>query len=222
MASLAFKVIGVIGLASYAVAYAATRLRHVRYHRFRIVAQPTSALPQMPRGYTWRLLSPEDLAGHTIDVGPEVQHERFAAGLACLAVFDARGALAGVSWLATGTAQEPMYGLSFRLAPGCAWDTGLWVPPEKRMGRAFAAVWAAIGEWTKSRGLRWSLSSIADYNVASILSHRRLGARDMGTVMVLRIGSVQLTLGARPLLRISRNKPDGALTEIPLGEPQPA
>lgn len=222
MASLAFKVIGIIGIASYAAAYVATRLRHVRYHRFRIVALPAGALPQMPRGYSWRLLSAEELAVHTIDVGPEVQRERFAAGLDCLAVFDSRGALAGVSWLATGCAREPMYGLSFRLAQGCAWDTGLWVPPEKRMGRAFAAVWAAIGEWMAGQELRWSLSSIADYNVASILSHRRLGAIDMGTVMVLRIGPVQLTLGASPMLRITHSKPDGPLPEFLLREPQPA
>ena len=40
MASLAFKVIGTIGLASYAIAYLCAKRRHIAYHRFKLVAVP--------------------------------------------------------------------------------------------------------------------------------------------------------------------------------------
>ena len=201
MAGLAFKVIGAIGLASYAIAYACAKWRNVSYHRFKIVAVPVEALPKMPRGYSWRVVGRAELARHPIDAGPEVQAGRFAEGLECLAVFDAKGSLAGVSWMDKRLHRDPEFRLCFELPPDTAWDTGLWVPEDKRMSRAFSAVWASIGEWLRREGLAWTMSSIADYNVASILSHRRLGARELRTVVVLRVGALQFTFGARPFLR---------------------
>lgn len=204
MASLAFKVIGTIGLASYAIAYLCTKLRHVDYHRFKVVAVPRKGLPSMPRGYSWRVMAPGEVAALGIDVGPKVQADRFTQGLHCIGVFDRKGELAGVSWLARHEGREDHFGVAFDLPPRCAWDTGLWVPEDKRMGRAFAATWAAIGEWLYREGLDWTLSGIADYNIPSILSHRRLGARHVRTLMVVRIGRLQLTLGAWPMFRLTR------------------
>lgn len=204
MASLAFKVIGSIGLASYAIAHICAKLRHVDYHRFKVVAVPRQSLPQMPRGYSWRDLSPGEVAKLGIDVGPKVQADRFAQGLHCIAVFDRKGDLAGVSWLAKGAGREDHFGVAFDLPPHCAWDTGLWVPEDKRMGRAFAAVWGAIGLWLDRNGLHWTLSGIADYNIPSILSHRRLGAVHVRTLVVARLGRYQLTLGSRPFLHLTR------------------
>ena len=201
MASLAFKVIGTIGLASYAIAFVCANRRHLAYHRFKLVAVPAAGLPAMPRGYAWRRLGRADLAAHTIDVGPEVQAARFAAGLECLGVFGRSGELVGVSWIGASDHEDPLFGLRYQLPPGTAWDTGLWVPEDKRMTRAFAALWGAIGEWLEAEGLAWTMSSIADYNVASLTAHRRLGARELRSVAVLRIGRLQLSLGARPFLR---------------------
>lgn len=207
MASLAFKVIGAIGLASYAVAYACARLRHVSYHRFKVVAVPASGLPSMPRGYTWRSLPPQELAEHTIDVGPEVQARRFEGGLECLGVFDRSGALVGVTWLGRRSYDEDGFGLRYLLPSQAAWDTGLWVPHDKRMTRAFSAIWAAIGEWLRREGLQWTMSSIVDYNIASILSHRRLGAHVLRWFVVVRLGKLQVTFGAFPVFRLREGTP---------------
>jgi len=220
MAGLAFKVIGAIGLASYAAAYLCTKLRHVSYYRFKVVAVPGADLPAMPRGYTWRALGPADLAGRTIDVGPEVQRARFAEGLDCLGVLDAKGGLVGVTWVGKRSHEDAQYGLRYVLPATAAWDTGLWVPEEKRMTRAFSAVWAAVGEWLRREGLDCTMSSIADYNVESITSHRRLGARDLHTVIVLRLGSLQLTFGARPWVHYParRSLPTLRLSSPPLAD----
>lgn len=206
MAAFALKVIGAVGLASYAAAYLCARTRHLSYFRFRVVAVRRASLPAMPRGYGWRLLGPDELKEHVIDVGPDVQAARFAEGLSCLGVFDRAGELAGVTWVAKRSHREPAYHVRCVLPPNAAWDTGLWVPEHKRMTRAFSAVWAALAEWLDCEGLEWSMSSILDYNLASITSHRRLGARQLRTVVVLRFGRVQITFGARPLLHIQASR----------------
>jgi hypothetical protein len=201
VAGLAFKVIGTIGLASYAIAYACAKWRHVAYHRFKVVAVPVSGLPKMPRGYEWRTLSPVELSRHAIDASPENQQERFADGLECLGVFDRAGELAGIIWLGRNMQRDPLLGVRFALPAGAAWDTGLWVPEEKRMSRAFSAVWAAAAEWLRREGCEWTMSVIADYNIPSILSHRRLGAHELRTIVTLRFGRFQLTWGAWPFVR---------------------
>lgn len=207
MASLAFKVLGVIGLASYAAAYVCVKVRRVSYNRFKLIAVPAEALPDMPRGYSFRALDHSELAQFTIDISPEVQAQRFASGLECLAIFDRKDALVGVCWLGRRVHEEGHLHVRFVLPANAAWDTGLWVPEDKRMSRAFSATWAAIKHWLHKEGLEWTLSSIADYNIPSILSHRRLGSRDLGHVTVLRVGSFQITIGARPLLSVRGRSP---------------
>ncbi len=194
----AYKVIGLIGLGSYALAYAVGRSPRVDYSRARLIAMPRSALPPMPRGYQWRMLSAPELAALAINIGPDVQAQRFAMGLRCLATFDRSGQLAGISWVSTDPVCEGDPPACYCPPPGCAWDTGLWIPPEKRMGRAYAAVWASIGCWLDDQGLHWSLSAIADYNIASLLAHERMGALVIGQLTMLRIGRLHLSLGARP------------------------
>lgn len=221
MAGLSLKVIGAIGMASYALAYLCTRARHVAYYRFGIVVVDAARLPGLPRGYSWRLLGPQELAAHRIDVDAAAQSARFAEGLQCLATFDRNGALAGVSWMGKRSHEDPQYGVRYLLPANAAWDTGLWVPEDKRMTRAFSAVWAAMGEWLAREGLDCTISSIADYNAASIASHRRLGARRLRTITVLRLGALQLTMGARPWLRW-RGKAGPPTVSFSLTAPAPA
>jgi hypothetical protein len=200
MASLSLKVLGAMGLASYVAAYLAVRLRHVSYNRYKIVAVPAAGLPKMPRGFTFQMLGPVELARYAIDVGPEIQARRIADGLQCLAVFDRSGDLAGVAWVGRRAYEEAHLRVRFVLPANAAWDTGLWVPEDKRMGRAFSAVWAAVKIWLHREGLDWTMSTIADYNIPSILAHRRLGAIDLDHILAVRVGRLQIALGARPLM----------------------
>jgi hypothetical protein len=202
VAGLGFKVIGFVGMASYAVAYACAKWRYVSYHRFKVVAVPVERLPKMPRGYAWRVLSAGELSANAIGANPESQRGFLADGLECLGVFDRAGELAGVIWLGRHYSRDPLLGVGFQLPSNAAWDTGLWVPEDKRMSRAFSAVWAAAAEWLRREGCEWTMSVIADYNIPSILSHRRLGARELRTIVTVRFGRLQLTWGARPFVRV--------------------
>ena len=91
----------------------------------------------------------------------------------------------------------------FRIPAGTAWDTGMWVHPDHRLGRAFSALVAALGEWMGRQGVAGSYSRIADYNLASLTAHRRLGARMLGHFGVLKVGNWQWCAQGRPrLIRI--------------------
>jgi hypothetical protein len=205
----ALKILGAASVASYVVARIAVRAGWLGWHRQHIIAVPRAALPTMPRGFVVRELGPEDLSLHRIDADAGVQQARFAAGLICLGVFNARELLIGVVWLSGHGGREAGIPLDLMPPEGAGWDTGMWIHPDHRLGRGFAALWAGVGEWLDGRGLTWSYSAIADYNVASLTAHRRLGAVEISTFIAVRLGRWQwvargqdrwrLALGDRPL-----------------------
>lgn len=193
--SAVHSIIGRTGRLSYLAGRLCGMLPGVLYVRHVLVAVPVASLPAMPRGYSVRPLTPEELAPHRIDADTVTQAGRFAAGMTCLGLFDRHGAMPGVTWLCRDVHEETVLRIRFRLPAGMAWDGGLWIDEERRMGRAFVAIWAGVRAWLEAEGLTGTISSIADYNAASLASHRRLGARTVGTVSVLRIGRWQWTLG---------------------------
>ena len=150
------QMLGLIGAASYLAARAARGMGTLAWHRYAILAQPRAGLPVMPRGYAVRELAAAELAGlaqegQAVDASAAVRAERFAAGLTCLGVFDRHAALTGLVWLGQGTYREDEVAVRFVIPPRCCWDTGLWIAPEHRMGRSFAALWAGVGQWMDAR-----------------------------------------------------------------------
>ncbi|MET0364654.1 MAG: hypothetical protein ABW169_08360 [Sphingobium sp.] len=199
------SIIGRSGRLSYLLGRLCGKLPGVVYVRHLLVAVSAEHLPAMPRGYAARALTQDDLAPHRIDADATTQAERFAAGMTCLGLFDRHGALLGVTWLGRSVHEETVLRIRFRLPPDAAWDGGLWIDEERRMSRAFIALWAGVRQWLEAEGLDQTISSIADYNAASLAAHRRLGARTIGQVGVIRIGRLQCTLGGRPRARWSRH-----------------
>ena len=208
------QILGVAGVASYALARAAVRSGLLAFYRYAIVATPQPSLPAMPRGYAVRPLSAAELAGHSIDAPPTVQADRFAQGMTCLAAFNRKEQLVGVTWLIEGGLIEDDVRVLFEVPENCCWDTGLWIAPAHRLSRAFAAIWAGTAEWMVERGLTHSVSRIADYNLASILSHRRMGAVTLGHHSFMKIAGWQYSWSTRPrLLRIG----EGKAARLPIG-----
>jgi hypothetical protein len=213
-AAQTIQMLGLIGAASY-LAARVVRGGGLAWHRYAILAQPRSQLPAMPRGYAVQELTAEALASHPVDADPAVQAQRFAAGLACLGVFDQQDRLTGLIWLGQGLYREDEVAVRFVIPPQCCWDTGLWIAPEHRMGRSFAALWAGVGQWMDVRGLSHSLSRVADYNVPALAAHRRMGARVLAHRSFLRIGGWQWAAAARP--RLVRLNHAASAAEIDLG-----
>lgn len=194
------QLLGLLGAVSYGLARLARASRSAAWHRYAVVAQPRSGLPKLPRGFEVREVSAAELAELEVDAGPAVQAERFAAGLTCLGAFDPRGQLTGLVWLGTGAYDEDEVAVRFLLPAGCCWDTGLWIAPEHRMGRTFAALWAGVKAWMAPRGLTCSLSRISDYNRTALSAHLRMQARVLAHCTFVRLGDWQWSAAARPRL----------------------
>jgi hypothetical protein len=211
------QMLGVVGVLSYGVARLVANAGMLGYNRYMLVAVPVERMPAMPRGFQIRILSAESLAQYEIDVSAEIQAARFAQGVTCLGAFNAKDELVGVNWVSTQAFVEDEVHVRFSVPVGAGWDTGLWVRPEYRLGRGFAALWAGTAEWLRDRGCHWSMSRIADYNLASILSHKRMGAVTVGHITAFRFFRWQYIATGRPrLVRL----PEGDPAEMTLPLPQ--
>lgn len=201
------QLLGAIGAASYLAARLARASGKAAFHRYAIVAQPRAGLPAIPRGFRVTELGPAELAGQVIDVGTEVAARRFTEGLTCLGAFDAKDRLTGLIWLREASHLEDEVAVRFVVPAGTCWDTGLWIAPDARLGRTFAALWAGVAEWMEQRGLGRSLSRISDYNLAALNSHRRMGATVLAHHTFVRFGNWQWCRTARPrLVRLERGR----------------
>ena len=194
-----YRTLGPKGFASYALSRTAAALPGVLYRRYQLIAVPRAAMPAMPRGHWVRALTHAEIR----HLAPDLELDdatigfRLRQDMTCLAAF--RGErVVGVTWLTDQPFDEDEVMVRFVPPPGAAWDTGLYIRPDDRGGRAFAALWAGTGEWLDGRGLGWSMSRITDYNDSSWRSHARMGARVVDTLTALRIGRQQWLVGARP------------------------
>lgn len=194
------QMLGLAGVLSYAAARFAARAGVLGYNRYTLVAVPVDGMPKMPRGFRVAELSLEQLRHHRIDVSEEVQATRFAQRLACLGAFNAKDELIGVNWMGTEPFVEDEVHVRFSVPADAGWDTGLWVRPEHRLGRGFAALWAGAADWLRAQGRTWSMSRIADYNLPSILSHQRMGAVTVGHITAIRFFRWQWMAEGRPRL----------------------
>lgn len=163
------------------------------FHRYIFTAVPRAALPPMPRGYAVHTLSEAECRQFDLGAPPEAVAYRLSMGCAVLAAFNRKQELVGVFWLTASPFREDEIDLWYDTQGQGAWDLGLYVSPEHRATRAFAALWAGAGEWLDTQGLGWSFSRITDYNAASLSAHARLQGWRLGTAWAFSMGKWQLT-----------------------------
>lgn len=202
------QLLGLAGVLSYAAARFAAKAGVLGYNRYLLVSVPVAGMPAMPRGFRVTEMTAAELATHAIDVSTEVQQARFAQGLTCLGAFNAKEQLVGVNWVGKGPFVEDEVHVRFAVPSNAGWDTGLWVRPEYRLGRGFAALWAGTADWLQRHGRDCTMSRIADYNLASILSHKRMGAETVGRMLTIRFFNWQFSSDSSPrLIRLGRGNP---------------
>lgn len=202
------KLLGLAGVVSYAAARLAAKAGMLGYSRLTLVAVPLSGMPEMPAGFRVAPLTAEQLRTIPIDVPAEIYDARFAQGMTCLGAYNRKDQLVGVTWLGSGAFEEDIVHIRFTVPTDAAWDAGLWIAPKYRLGRGFAALWAGTADWLRANGKSWSMSWIADYNLACLLSHKRMGAVTVGHVTTLRFIRWQYMAEGRPrLIRINGGNP---------------
>ena len=175
-------------------------------HLHRIVVQPVGKSTLVPDrlrgGVSVRVLAPDDAALPDALSLPEELGRRLDRGDACLAAFR-DGRLVGHLWLCFAEFDDAETGCRFAAGDGGrgAWDFDMSISQTSRGGPVFAALWD--GAWIRLRrgGYRWTASRVSAFNAASLRSHRRLGARPTGSLLVLRLGACRLLLATvRPYI----------------------
>jgi hypothetical protein len=195
----------------------------VRLVRYIFVAQPVAEQPLLAerraRAMTARLLAPGDAAFAAMPLSAETISFRFDQEAICLAVFKGETMVAYI-WLSFATFDEDQVRARYVLEPAAttAWDFDVYVFPEARTGFAFTHLWDSANALLRERGVRWSLSRISAFNVASIAAHRRLRAVPIGAATFFCAGRVQIMLSRRaPFVHISPGA--GSVPRIRLAAP---
>ncbi|SRR5579875_396294 len=172
-------------------------------YRYAIMAQPVPDRPLLPprRGRDIEirlLLSPDPILGE-LELTPEVVAHRFRQGAVCFAAFK-NDRIIGSLWLCCGPYFEDEVRCRFDCSPreSTCWDFGLYLTPAYRGGIAFARLWDAANAYLRERAIAWSFSRVGRINPGSLASHKRLGARQLGTATFFCVGGWQLMLTSLP------------------------
>lgn len=183
-----------------------------RVHKYCFVAQAVGEARLAGRrgsAIEVREIGPADPLLSEFPRPPQVMPYRFSQGAVCLAAFK-HGQCAGFLWMVLGPYAEDEVRCRYVPLPEgeACWDFDLYVYPEHRGGLVFARLWDEANRYLAARNVRWSLSRISAFNAGSLQSHRRMGAKPLGSAIFFCAGSWQVFAGTMaPYVRVSR-RPD--------------
>lgn len=193
----------------------------VRLVKYRFVAQPVAAptVANLARAGRFDIdwAAPGCPLFAQFDRPAHVLAARFAQGARCLVATAGPGRAAGFLWFVAGPYDEDEVRVKFVPVPAgtACWDFDVSILPDFRMGRLFGLLWARACAELSSTGIRWTVSRISAFNGASLASHRRLGARSVGSAVFLCAGRFQL-MGStlRPKLHLSWREAQRPVLEV--------
>jgi hypothetical protein len=188
-----FREFGALAGSLYAADRVLQRLSpRLRVYAYDLVVQPLRADP-VPAGYEFREIRRGDPDVELMPARPDIKAQRFDHGAFCLGAYRG-GKLVGFAWFKAESYDEDEARCTYVLPPGTVFDFDVYVFPQYRMGRAFAALWAGASAFLRDRGVRATCSRIAMSNVTSMRAHARLGARRVGRATFLQLGPAQITV----------------------------
>jgi hypothetical protein len=183
-----------VGLAPRAAVYRLNRLLSwlpgVNLRRYLFVEQPIAPLPTPSHQFPAMLFECDDSQLAELWPDQRLRTYRFAQGARCLVVMN-KARLAGGLWFIDQRYVEDEVRATYVFSPSHSWDFGLFIHPDFRATRAFAALWGAAALDLATRGKRGSLSRIADYLAPSLNAHARMGAKYVGQATFLNIAGKQ-------------------------------
>lgn len=179
---------------------------------YHLVAQPLPDKPLLPArradAMAFREIAPGDPVLAAFPLTADKVAERYGQGSRCFAVFKEAVAL-GYLWICFDTYNEDEVRCRYRYGPAgtAVWDYDVYIFPEHRTGFALARLWQGVGQTLTEQGYHWSVSRISAFNMASLNSHRRLGAQRLGNLVFLVLGGVQIMMANRkPYIHLSLGK----------------
>lgn len=215
--------VGALYLANRALGKLWSGLRVVQYD---LMAQPVSPEPLLTTVHARQVRYAEIGRGSpelALMPPPEaVKAARFDQGARCIVVYQ-RQRFVGYAWFCFERYREDEVRCDFKLADpmGSSFDFDVYVFPEYRLGRAFAAVWHSANEFLRAEGVTYTFSRIAAINLASARAHARLGAVRVGQAVYICVGRFQFAVVSsqegRLLSLTSRRSLEVLLAAPPVG-----
>lgn len=210
-----FQALGWLNGLLYLVAIALSRISgdRARLIKYDLVVQPIRTEPLLPphRGRRIQVYeaTPEDALLRAVPYRDEaVLQDRFSRGGRCL-VAQLNDDLAGFLWFSHGDYLEDEVRCLFRPEPAetSVWDYDVYVADRYRLSPVFLKLWQEANSRLHAEGFRESFSRISAFNPGSHGSHARLGAKKIGWVTFIVIGSMQIMWASRtPFLHLSFNE----------------
>lgn len=193
-----FREFGLFGGLLYALDRVLARMSPaLRLYFYEIMVQPISDKALVPSRFTKRLEIREIKRGDPeVNLMParmEIKESRFAQDALCLGAFR-NGQLIGYIWFCFRAYEEDEVRCTFVLTPQheTVFDFDLYVFPEQRMGLAFVGLWDAANQFLHARGIRYTFSRLARYNLASRRAHKHLGCEVVGRTIFVQAWRAQL------------------------------
>ena len=228
-----FQILGEAGVRAtflYGLDQVLRTLRLGTAHRYLFFSQPLTETTNprlLARNLTCRELQGDDYS--RLSEPQNVISYRLAQNGIAVGAFR-NDTLIGVIWYTLGGYIEDEVRAVYRPIPEgqAAWDFGVQIVPEYRLGRTFFTLWSAATESMRTRGCHYTLSRINASNTASVRAHRRLGAVPIGHASFVTIGSWQIACCTHsPRIHVSlspESRPSYALQAAPLStlEGQPS
>lgn len=190
---------------AYALHRLLVKLGWGQVHYYGFFAQHL-AEAELPRAYHAQIIEAPGPVAHLIGLPEGVAKARHEAGAICVGTYY-DGQLIGALWFAPLPFDEDevaaVYENGASQQEGFCWDFGVYIAPDWRASRAFAATWTAGANFMRSMGYMQSLSRISLFNSASASAHKRMGAREFGRAWFIHLGSKQISISnLRPWLHI--------------------
>jgi hypothetical protein len=181
----------------------------LRIYKYRLFAQPVTALPLLSpnRGASIavrEICRPEELGDFPLRP-QKVILDRYRQGAYSL-IAHKGDTFVGCIWLVPGSYREDEVRCRFTPLPigEAAWDFDVHVEPAHRGGVTFLRLWDEAYQLLRELGVHWSMSRISAFNVNSLGSHRRLGAKNRGSATFVCAGRWQVMVSTvAPYFHIS-------------------
>lgn len=164
---------------------------------YRFYGLPVPAVDELqaarPGKVTYRRIGRDEPILTALELEQEMLDFRFDQGAICFGAVK-EGELIGAVWFTLGPFDEDEARCRYIPQPEdrTAWDFGVFVTPEHRLGLTFHRLWQEVFRYLAGHDRNWSLSRISAYNPGSLAAHERLGSRYVGKARFLRLGRVQL------------------------------
>lgn len=161
----------------------------------------------LPRAYSAHSIETPGEVARDLGLPQGVAISRQREGAQCVGIYYDEQ-LIGSIWFSALPFHEDevdaIYDLTGEERTKFCWDFGVYVAPDWRASRAFAAVWAGGAHAMRDHGYIKSLSRISLFNRASVTAHQRLGAREFARALFVKCGPLQISISnIRPWLHIS-------------------